>query len=189
MVPWLALPPCTLLGKALTDYLTAREWPLTKVRKVVQTLCFFGQNVALFCMCHTTNFTAALICMTVVIGMNKKFIRNRYLCSVFLITFSAAGGTGFHNNAVIVNPQDLAPSYSGSVFGLMNTVGAIPGKENYEVFFLNNEKFPVGFLGVYLAGHILELTQSWPAVFSTAAAINTIGWFIFVTFGSAEAIV
>lgn len=46
-----------------------------------------------------------------------------------------------------------------------------------------------GFLGVYLAGHILELTQSWPAVFSTAVAINTFGWLIFATFGSAEAIV
>lgn len=38
------------------------------------------------------------------------------------------GGTGFHNNAVIVNPQDIAPAHSGSVFGLMNTFGAIPGK-------------------------------------------------------------
>lgn len=71
-----------------------------------------------------------------------------------------------------VNPQDLAPNHSGSVFGLMNTVGAIPG-----------------FLGVYLAGHILELTQSWSAVFSTAAAINTFGWFVFTIFGSTEAIV
>lgn len=80
--------------------------------------------------------------------------------------------TGFHNNAVTVNPQDLAPNFSGSVFGLMNTVGSIPG-----------------FLGVYLAGHILELTQSWPAVFSTAAAINSIGWVIFIIFGSAEAVI
>lgn len=54
----------------------------------------------------------------------------------------------------------------------MNTVGAIPG-----------------FLGVYLAGHILEITQSWPMVFSTAAGINLIGWIIFVVFGSAEAII
>lgn len=68
MVPWLALPPCTLLGKAMTDYLMGREWSLTKVRKVVQSCCFLGQNIALFCMCHTTNFTAALICMTIVIG-------------------------------------------------------------------------------------------------------------------------
>lgn len=88
-----------------------------------------------------------------------------------LFFFLSQGGTGFHNNAVIVNPQDLAPTYSGSVFGLMNTVGAIPG-----------------FLGVYLAGHILELTQSWPAVFSTAAGINTVGWIVFTIFGSAEPI-
>lgn len=47
----------------------------------------------------------------------------------------------------------------------------------------------LGFLGVYLAGHILELTQSWPAVFSTAAVINTFGWFVFTIFGSAESIV
>lgn len=45
----------------------------------------------------------------------------------FYKLFVDTGGTGFHNNAVIVNPQDLAPAYSGSVFGLMNTFGAIPG--------------------------------------------------------------
>lgn len=47
----------------------------------------------------------------------------------------------------------------------------------------------VGFLGVYLAGHILELTQSWPAVFTTAIAINSFGWLVFSVFGSATAIV
>lgn len=149
MVPWLALPPCTLLGKLLIDYLTHRQWSLTSARKIVQSFCFLGENLALFCMCHTNNFVTALICMTIVIG-----------------------AAGFHNNGVIVNPQDLAPAYSGSVFGLMNTVGAIPG-----------------FLGVYLAGHILELTQSWPAVFSTLAGINTVGWIIFTIFGSAEPII
>lgn len=71
-----------------------------------------------------------------------------------------------------MNPQDLAPEYSGSVFGLMNTMGAIPG-----------------FLGVYLAGHILELTASWSAVFSTAVAINFAGLIIYTLFGSAEPIV
>lgn len=55
-------------------------------------------------------------------------------------------------------------------------------------FFLFDFVF-AGFLGVYLAGHILELTQSWPAVFSAAAFINSIGWIIFTVFGSAQAIV
>lgn len=166
MVPWLALPPCTLFAKFVTDRLVARDWSLTNVRKIIQSCCFLGQNLALFCMCHTNNFSTALFCMTVIIGnLYHPFVPTEPLKRFF------SGGTGFHNNAVIVNPQDLAPSYSGSVFGLMNTVGAIPG-----------------FLGVYLAGHILELTQSWPVVFSTAAGINTVGWIVFTIFGSAEPI-
>lgn len=44
-------------------------------------------------------------------------------------------------------------------------------------------------MGVYLAGHILELTQSWSAVFSTAALINTAGWVIYTVFGSSQKIV
>lgn len=103
-----------------------------------------------------------------------------------------------------MNPQDLAPGHSGSVFGLMNTFGSIPGKTNHQLYLLffciANSKFrnslfatalamKTGFLGVYLAGHILELTQSWSAVFSTAALINMIGWTIFTIFGSAQAIV
>ena len=36
--------------------------------------------------------------------------------------------SGFHNAAVVVNPQDLAPKHSGSIFGVMNAAGAIPGE-------------------------------------------------------------
>ena len=111
MVPWLAQPPCVLLGKALSDYLITRGWTLTSTRKIIETCGFGAQNIALFWMCHTNSFVAALICMTIAIA-----------------------GSGFHSNGVMVNPQDLAPAYSGSVFGLMNTVGAIPGKNNLILF-------------------------------------------------------
>lgn len=146
MMPWLLVPPCTLIAKYLTEHLLTKKYTLTSARKIVQTICYLSQNLALLIMCHTTNFYIALSCMSIIIGV-----------------------TGFHNGAISVNPQDLSPNHSGSVFGLMNTIGAIPG-----------------FLGVYLAGHILELTQSWSAVFSTAAAINCVGWLIFTLFGSAE---
>jgi ACS family sodium-dependent inorganic phosphate cotransporter-like MFS transporter 9 len=43
-------------------------------------------------------------------------------------------------------------------------------------------------LGVYLAGHILELTQSWNAVFNILIFVNTIGLLIFSALGSAEAV-
>ncbi len=36
--------------------------------------------------------------------------------------------TGFHNLGSVVNPQDLAPKHSGSVFGIMNAAGALPGE-------------------------------------------------------------
>jgi len=56
-------------------------------------------------LAQITDYYWALLCMTIAIA-----------------------ATGFHNNAILVNPQDLAPKHSGSVFGLMNTVGAVPGK-------------------------------------------------------------
>ncbi|KAL9692720.1 hypothetical protein quinque_015710 [Culex quinquefasciatus] len=73
------------------------QWSLTRIRKLVQSICFPRQNVALFIMCHTQEFNTALTCMSIIIGLS-----------------------GFHNNAVTVNPQDLAPNHSGGVFGLMD---------------------------------------------------------------------
>ena len=49
---------------------------------------------------------------------------------------------GFHNSAVIVNPQDLAPKHSGSVFGIMNAAGAIPG---------NLQKLPRQLTNIHLS--------------------------------------
>lgn len=82
------------------------------------------------------------------------------------------GASGFHNSAVVVNPGDLAPKHSGSVFGLMNTVGAIPG-----------------FLSVYAAGLILDKTKSWATVFNLTAVVNIIGCITYCWFGSGNPIV
>lgn len=90
MVPWLAMPPCILLGKYLTGELLRREWSLTNTRKIVQSVCFLCQNVALFTMCHISNFYLTLICMTIVIG---KYIQHTlanllyYLLFIFLYPF------------------------------------------------------------------------------------------------------
>ena len=46
-----------------------------------------------------------------------------------------------------------------------------------------------GFLGVYLAGYILEVTGSWSAVFNATAVINFLGIAIFIIFGSGTPIV
>lgn len=82
------------------------------------------------------------------------------------------GATGFHNSAVVVNPGDLAPKHSGSVFGLMNTVGSIPG-----------------FVSVYAAGLILERTKSWAIVFNFTAVVNIIGCALYCWFASGSPII
>lgn len=82
------------------------------------------------------------------------------------------GATGFHNSAVVVNPGDLAPKHSGSVFGLMNTVGSIPG-----------------FLGVYAAGRMLEITHDWSTVFHFTAAVNIFGCLMYTWFASGSPII
>lgn len=61
-------------------------------------------NVVLERLGETTSFSVALFLST-------------------LCLFAAA----FHNAACIVNPQDLAPKHSGSIFGIMNAAGAVPG--------------------------------------------------------------
>lgn len=68
MVPWLAMPPCTILGKYITEELIRRDWKLTSIRKLVESLCFLCQNVALFIMSQTNDLVITLICMTIVIG-------------------------------------------------------------------------------------------------------------------------
>lgn len=148
MLPWCLIPPTTFIAKCITDRLKAKKYRLTNIRKLVQSICFLVQNVALLMVMNSKDFTTALSCMCLCIGI-----------------------AGFHNAGVTVNPQDLSPDFSGSVFGLMNTFGST-----------------FGFLGVYLAGHILELTQSWNAVFNIIIFVNTIGLLVFSALGSADAV-
>lgn len=68
MMPWLCVPPITILAKLLTDFLLARKWSLTNVRKLIQSICFIGQNCALFVMCQAPSFNVALISMSIIIG-------------------------------------------------------------------------------------------------------------------------
>lgn len=148
ILPWALVPPCTIIAKYFTEDLLAKKYKLTNVRKIVQAICYIVQSLSLVIVMQTRSFTLSLLCMSIVIGMS-----------------------GFHAAGVTVNPQDLSPTFSGSVYGLMNTFGAT-----------------VGFLGVYLAGHILELTQAWNIVFNMLIYVNIVGLVVFTLFGSAEPI-
>ncbi|KAL6255675.1 hypothetical protein P5V15_012922 [Pogonomyrmex californicus] len=149
MVPWLSMLPCTFLGKVLSEKIIKAGYSVTVTRKIIQTICFVVEIGSLLFLTKVENFQSAIFCLALIIG-----------------------GSGFHNNAIAVNPSDLAPKHSGSVFGLMNTVGAIPG-----------------FLGVYFSGHILHVTHSWSVVFLFIAVIDALGCIMYLLFGSGQAII
>ncbi|EZA58725.1 hypothetical protein DMN91_009296 [Ooceraea biroi] len=149
MVPWLSMLPCTILGKALSERIIEAGYSVTVTRKTIQTVCFVTEIGSLLALMKAESFQSAILCLALIIG-----------------------GSGFHSNAIAVNPSDLAPKHSGSVFGLMNTVGAIPG-----------------FLGVYFSGYILHVTHSWSVVFLFIAVIDVLGCIIYLLFGSGQAII
>ena len=46
-----------------------------------------------------------------------------------------------------------------------------------------------GFIGVYMAGHILEVTKSWSAVFNQTAAVAMFGWLVYTIFGTGKQVI
>lgn len=55
--------------------------------------------------------------------------------------------------------------------------------EGFEIFCVFS-----GFVGVYLAGYILELSGSWAAVFNVTAVINMVGIAVYLVYGSGQPI-
>ena len=66
--------------------------------------------------------------------------------ALFLCT-TAMFSKSFHNFGSAVNAMDIAPKHSGSVFGIINTVGSTSGIQNEDYlclkFFMFNKKFDI----------------------------------------------
>lgn len=148
VIPWAMSIPTSIFGGWLSDRLLKSKWDVGFTRKIMQTIAMVGSGIFASFLPYCTSFYSAVLCAGI---------------AVSVLTF--------HHSGVLVNPQDIAPKYAGSVFGIMNAFGAIPG-----------------FIGVYCTGYILNLTNSWSVVFFTMAAINIIGVSTFVIWGTGNAI-
>ncbi|KAK3602604.1 hypothetical protein CHS0354_034330 [Potamilus streckersoni] len=149
VVPWIVTIPSSIFSGWLADGMIKKGFSTTFVRKAIETVALLGTATFLVLLSYTSTYSGALFCMAMAVA-----------CS------------GFHNSGILVNPQDIAPKHAGSVFGIMNMAGAIPG-----------------FVGVYLAGHILEVTKKWDAVFNWTAIVGVVGWVIYTAFGTGEQII
>ncbi|KJH48329.1 transporter, major facilitator family protein, partial [Dictyocaulus viviparus] len=80
---------------------------------------------------------------------------------------------GLHHGGVSVNPHDFAPHHTGAVFGIFNACGSI-----------------TGFIGVYIAGHILDATNNnWSYVFAITGVQCIIGAVVYGLYGTGSKII
>ncbi|VDN98343.1 unnamed protein product [Rodentolepis nana] len=149
VVPWLIVAPCTLVSGFLADWMVTLGFSVTFVRKTISSVALLGTSVFLLILQLLERFYASVLCMALVLAC-----------------------CGFHNSGILLNPQDMAPMKGGQVFGVMSTVGTIPG-----------------FTGVYLTGYILSKWHNWSTVFHCAVFGNLVGWMFYVIFGSSKSIV
>lgn len=102
--PWIANFLGANAAGWLADRMIARGHPVTRVRKLMQTIGFAGPAAALITLATVDDAFTAVILLTVTLG----------LC----------GGSfaGFASNHL-----DISPQHAGVIFGLSNTVASIPG--------------------------------------------------------------
>lgn len=85
--------------------------------------------------------------------------------------FFAGAFMGFNAGGFIVNHIDIAPSYAGLLFGVTNTVSAVPG-----------------FLAPILAGALTHngTQEEWQKVFIVCASFACLGAIVFAIFSKGE---
>ncbi|XP_065180863.1 voltage-gated purine nucleotide uniporter SLC17A9-like [Sycon ciliatum] len=120
---------------------------LTAVRKIFVGISLLGPAVGLYILPYCSSSFAAALC-----------------CVSFVAMCHGASSAG-----TIANPSDVAPNCAGSVFGVMNMLGALEG-----------------MMAVYIAGHILHTYNDWNAVFYLASVISALGGVTFLCLGSGK---
>ncbi|CAH0563488.1 unnamed protein product [Brassicogethes aeneus] len=148
-----ALPPLTRMFAgmgfgAVGDYIEKkREGSSTAVRK---SFCIFSHFLPGLCM----------ICM--------MFVECNFIFATALLVMNQ----GFNGGAVCTNlrnSQDLAPNYSGTVFGIITLIGGC-----------------TQFIAPIIAGADDQGLDRWRWVFLIAGIIYCIGGFIFVAIGTTK---
>lgn len=132
----------------IADRLIRRGVDVTLVRKSMQTIGFGGIAIALLFVGEVQSVYAAIAIM----------------CAGNAIGSCVTGGFS-------VNHMDIAPRHAGTLMGITNTAGTIPG-----------------IIGVYISGLILQATGSWALVFQVTAGVTLFGLVFYLIFGSGKRI-
>ncbi|MCZ6618699.1 MAG: ACS family MFS transporter [Gammaproteobacteria bacterium] len=148
MIPHIASFVFLNVAGNITDRLTRSGMDLGKIRKLMQTIGFGGISIALMLVGEVESAAMAIGIMAV---------------------GNAVGA--FVTGGFAINHMDIAPRSSGTLMGITNTAGTIPG-----------------IIGVYVSGRILEATGSWALVFQVAAGVTLFGLVFYLMFSSSKQI-
>ena len=146
MIPHIASFFGLNVAGGVADRLIKRGMGVGKVRKIMQTIGFGGISLALLIVGEVENAAMAIAVMSV---------------------GSAIGA--FVTGGFAINHMDIAPRSAGTLMGITNTAGTIPG-----------------IIGVYVSGLILAWTGSWALVFQVAAGVTLFGLVFYLLFSSGE---
>lgn len=151
LLPPLAGIAASAVAGSTADALLQRGVPVTAVRKGAQGVSFLGSAAGLLAAAHCSHggdATAAVACISAAQAMSSVSL------------------AGLH-----CSHQDLSPKYAGTLLGITNTAGALPG-----------------VVGVAAVGALLEVTNgSWEeAFFYPSAALLLLGAAVFTLYVNNE---
>ncbi|MEZ5560002.1 MAG: ACS family MFS transporter [Pseudomonadales bacterium] len=146
MIPHVASFFFLNIAGTIADRMISRGRDVGRVRKLMQTIGFGGIAASLM-----------------VVG----YVETAWMAIAIMAMGSALGA--FVTGGFAVNHMDIAPKYAGTLMGMTNTAGTIPG-----------------IIGVYISGVILEATGSWVLVFQVAAGVTLFGLVCFLLFSSGK---
>ena len=146
MIPHLASFVSLNVAGGIADRMIKRGRDKTFVRKLMQTIGFGGISLSLL-----------------VVG----YVETVWLAITIMTLGNALGA--FVTGGFAVNHMDIAPRHAGTLMGITNTAGTIPG-----------------IIGIYVSGMILDSTGSWVLVFQLAAAVTLFGLICYLLMASGK---
>ena len=146
MIPHLASFVSLNVAGGIADRMIKQGRDKTFVRKLMQTIGFGGISLSLL-----------------VVG----YVETVWLAITIMTLGSALGA--FVTGGFAVNHMDIAPRHAGTLMGITNTAGTIPG-----------------IIGIYVSGMILDATGSWVLVFQLAAAVTLFGLICYLLMASGK---
>jgi len=144
MIPHVASVVFFNVAGVLSDTLIAGGMDVGRVRKLMMTIAFGGLGMALL-----------------VVGQ----VHTAWMAIAVMAAGTALGS--FVVGGFSVNHMDIAPRHAGTLMGLTNTAGTIPG-----------------VIGVYVTGVILQSSGSWTLVFQLSAGVTFVGLIVFLLLSS-----